>query len=325
MSSIYIDTLVSLIAAFAITAALGPYAIPELHKLKFGQEVRDDGPKSHLKKQGTPTMGGIIFIIAIVIVGIAAARRYPKIVPVLLLTVGFGLVGFADDYLKVVKHQSEGFNPKQKFLCQLVITAIFGWYLYTSPQYETAMLVPFTGGYKDGIMLDLKWLYIPAVLFIVTATDNGVNFTDGLDGLCSSVTAVVAAFLAVTSIVFSKGVSPVAGAVCGALLGFLIYNVYPAKVFMGDTGSLALGGFVAGCAFVMQLPLFIPLFGFIYLIEVVSVILQVGYFKLTHGKRIFRMAPIHHHFELGGWSETKVVAVFTIITILLSLISFPVV
>lgn len=316
------DLIFPILIAFAVTAALGPFAIPELHKLKFGQEVREDGPQSHLKKQGTPTMGGIMFLLAITLTGILYAGRYPKIVPVLLLTLGFGLVGFTDDYLKVVKHQSEGFNPKQKFLCQLIITAVFGWYLYTSPQYGTAMLIPFTGGPGEGFMLDLKWLYLPAVLFIVTATDNGVNFTDGLDGLCSSVTAVVAAFLAAVSLRFGLGIEPLAGAVVGALLGFLLYNVYPAKVFMGDTGSLALGGFVAGCALVMQIPLFIPIIGFIYLIEVLSVIIQVTYFKATHGKRVFRMAPIHHHYELGGWSETRVVAVFTIVTILLCLAAF---
>lgn len=317
-----IRTIGAVLIGFGITAVLGPYAIPELHKLKFGQEVREDGPQSHLKKQGTPTMGGIMFLIAITVTSLIFMGRYPKMLPVLLLTLGFGVVGFVDDYLKVVKHQSEGFNPKQKFLCQLLITALFGWYLYSAPDYGTGMLIPFTGGYEDGIFLELKWLYIPAVLFIVTATDNGVNFTDGLDGLCSSVTAVVAAFLAMVSVIYGLGVSPIAGAVVGSLMGFLLYNVHPAKVFMGDTGSLALGGFVAGCAFVMQIPLLIPLIGFIYLIEVLSVIIQVGYFKASHGKRVFRMAPIHHHYELGGWSETRVVAVFTIVTVLLCLVAY---
>jgi len=313
----YLDFTVSVFLGFIIVSALMPRAIPELHKLKFGQEVRDDGPKSHLKKQGTPTMGGIIFILAIVIVSLIFMGRYPKIIPVMLLTVGFGAVGFTDDYLKVVKHQSEGFNPKQKFICQLLITLIFAIYLYRSDAYPHTMLVPFTE-----ISLDLHWVYIPAVLFIVTATDNGSNFTDGLDGLCSSVTAVIALFLAFVTMVKGDGaLTPVTGAVFGSLMGFLIFNCYPAKVFMGDTGSLALGGFVSACAFETGIPLFIPIFAFIYLIEVLSVIIQVAYFKKTHGKRIFRMAPIHHHFELSGWSETKVVTVFTIVTVLLCLLS----
>ncbi|MGN8819086.1 phospho-N-acetylmuramoyl-pentapeptide-transferase [Oribacterium sp. HCP28S3_H8] len=313
----YLDLVLSIFISFALVTIACPFAIPELHKLKFGQEVRDDGPKAHLKKQGTPTMGGIVFILAILLTGLIFAGRYPHVLPVLFLTVGFGVVGFVDDFLKVVKHQSEGFNPKQKFICQLIITTIFAIYLYRSPDYANTMLVPFTGYY-----LDLGWLYIPAVLFIVTATDNGANFTDGLDGLCSSVTAVIALFLAAVSLAFRGGeITPAAGAVFGALLGFLIFNAYPAKVFMGDTGSLALGGFVAAAAFELQISLFIPVFAFIYLIEVLSVIMQVTYFKATHGKRIFRMAPIHHHFELGGWSETKVVTVFTVVTILLCLLS----
>ncbi len=311
----FLDFIYSVFLGFLIVAVLMPFAIPELHKLKFGQEVRDDGPKAHLKKQGTPTMGGIVFIFAVLAAGLVFAGKYPRLLPILFLTVGFGAVGFADDYLKVVKHQSEGFNPKQKFLCQLLITLIFAVWIFRSDAYGKTMLVPFTG-----IQLDLKWFYIPAVLFIVTATDNGCNFTDGLDGLCSSVTAVIALFLGLVSILHFNGeIAPAAGAVFGSLLGFLLFNCYPARVFMGDTGSLALGGFVAAAAFELQIPLFIPIFAFIYLAEVLSVIIQVAYFKKTHGKRIFRMAPIHHHFELGGWSETKVVTVFTVITILLCL------
>ncbi|MBP3240671.1 MAG: phospho-N-acetylmuramoyl-pentapeptide-transferase [Oribacterium sp.] len=313
----YTDLVISILLGFAIVAAIMPFAIPELHKLKFGQEVRDDGPQSHLKKQGTPTMGGIVFIIAIIAVGLIYGGRYPKIIPVLLLTVGFGIVGFVDDYLKVVKHQSEGFNPKQKFACQFVFTLIFAVYLYNSPVYPNVMRIPFTG-----IELDLGWFYVPALIFIVLGTDNGANFTDGIDGLASSVTAVIAFFIAFVSMKIGEGaLTPIAGAVFGSLLGFLVYNCHPAKIFMGDTGSLALGGFVAAAAFEMGIPLFIPIFALIYLVEVLSVIIQVTYFKATHGKRVFRMAPIHHHYELGGWSETKVVTVFTIITILLCLVS----
>ncbi|ETP72468.1 phospho-N-acetylmuramoyl-pentapeptide-transferase [Lachnospiraceae bacterium JC7] len=313
----YIDLVISILLGFAIVAAIMPFAIPELHKLKFGQEVRDDGPQSHLKKQGTPTMGGIVFIIAILAVSLIFAGRYPKIMPVLLLTVSFGIVGFIDDYLKVVKHQSEGFNPKQKFACQFVFTLVFALYLYMSPDYPNVMRIPFTS-----IDLNLGWFYVPALLFIVLGTDNGANFTDGIDGLASSVTAVIAIFIAFVSMKTGEGsLTPMAGGVFGSLLGFLVYNCHPAKIFMGDTGSLALGGFVAAAAFEMGMPLYIPIFALIYLIEVLSVIIQVTYFKATHGKRVFRMAPIHHHFELGGWSETKVVTVFTIITILLCFVS----
>ncbi len=313
----YIDLVISILLGFAIVAAIMPFAIPELHKLKFGQEVRDDGPQSHLKKQGTPTMGGIVFIVAIVVVSAIYSGRYPKIVPILLLTFGFGIVGYIDDFLKVVKHQSEGFNPKQKFACQFVFTLVFGIYLYLSPEYENLMRIPFTD-----IYLNLGWFYVPALLFIVLGTDNGANFTDGIDGLASSVTAVIALFLAFVSMYIGNGdIVPIAGAVCGSLFGFLVYNCHPAKIFMGDTGSLALGGFVAASAFVLEIPLFIPIFALIYLVEVLSVIIQVTYFKVTHGKRVFRMAPIHHHYELGGWSETKVVTVFTIVTVLLCLVA----
>ncbi|HCS67379.1 MAG TPA: phospho-N-acetylmuramoyl-pentapeptide-transferase [Oribacterium sp.] len=315
----YVDFVISSLLGFLLVAISMPFAIPELHKLKFGQEVRDDGPKSHLKKQGTPTMGGLVFVLAIVLVSLFYLPRYPKILPVMLLTVAFGIVGFIDDFLKVVKHQSEGFNPKQKFLCQLVFCVIFALYLYLSPAYDHRMQIPFTG-----IYLDLGWFYVPALLFIVLGTDNGANFTDGLDGLASSVTAVIALFLGLVSLYFGKAdgqLAPISGAVFGALLGFLMFNCYPAKVFMGDTGSLALGGFVAAAAFEMGIPLFIPIFALIYLLEVLSVILQVTYFKATHGKRIFRMAPLHHHFELGGWSETKVVTVFTVLTVLLCLVA----
>ncbi len=316
------ETILAIIIAFAVSAILCPIVIPFLHKLKFGQQVREDGPQAHLKKQGTPTMGGLAFLTAVVITSLLYIRDYPRIIPVLFMTVGFGVIGFLDDYIKIVMKRSEGLNPVQKLIGQFIITGIFVYYLVCSGEVGTSMLVPFTGGFVHGIYLDLGFLFIPFVFFVVLGTDNGVNFTDGLDGLCTSVTILVATFLTIISIGENSGISPITGAVVGSLLGFLLFNVYPAKVFMGDTGSLALGGFVAASAFMMQIPLFIPLIGLIYLVEVLSVIMQVSYFKATHGKRIFRMAPIHHHFELGGWSETRVVAVFSIVTAILCLVAY---
>ena len=316
------ETILAIIIAFAISALLCPVVIPFLHKLKFGQQVRDDGPQAHLKKQGTPTMGGLVILTSIVITSLFYIRDYPKIIPVLFVTVGFGIVGFLDDYIKIVMKRSEGLNPLQKLIGQFIITGIFAWYLLHSGQVDTTMLIPFTGGFDDGIFISLGILFVPFLFFVVLGTDNGVNFTDGLDGLCTSVTILVATFMTIVALGENSGISPITGAVVGSLLGFLLFNVYPARVFMGDTGSLALGGFVASSAFMMQMPFFIPIIGLIYLVEVLSVIMQVSYFKATHGKRIFKMAPIHHHFELCGWSETRVVAVFSIPTAILCLVAY---
>ena len=316
------ETILAIIIAFAISALLCPFIIPFLHKLKFGQQVRSDGPQAHLKKQGTPTMGGLIILFGIIITSLLYISRYPKIIPVLFMTVGFGIIGFLDDYIKIVMKRSEGLNPIQKLSGPFIITVIFAWYVVRSNEVGTQMLIPFTGGFESGLYLDLGIFFVPALFFIVLGTDNGVNFTDGLDGLCTSVTILVATFLTIVAIGEDMGISPITGAVVGSLLGFLLFNVYPAKVFMGDTGSLALGGFVSASVFMMQIPLFLPIIGFIYLAEVLSVIIQVTYFKKTGGKRIFRMAPIHHHFELGGWSETRVVAVFAIVTAILCLVAY---
>lgn len=314
----------SLCTAFILTVVMSPWFIPLLHKMKFGQEVRDDGPQSHLKKQGTPTMGGVIFLSAIIIASVIGMLRMGradiKALQMLLLTVGFGATGLADDYLKIRRHKSDGLSPKQKLLLQLVITIVFAvWIYYADGESAGRILIPFTGSRESALYFTLPiWLFVPFALLVVLGTDNGVNFTDGLDGLCSSVTAVVAAFFMVIGFVNADhGLSMVSAAVVGGLLGFLLFNVYPAKVFMGDTGSLALGGFVAAAAVINGMELYIPIIGFIYLAEVLSVIIQVTYFKKTHGKRFFRMAPIHHHFELLGNSETRIVAAFTIVTILL--------
>jgi len=313
------ETILAIIIAFAISAMLCPIVIPFLHRLKFGQEVRKEGPESHLKKQGTPTMGGLIILTSIIITSLFYVREYPKIIPVLFVTVGFGIVGFLDDYIKIVMKRSEGLTPVQKMAGQLIITGIFAYYLLHSKDVGTGMLIPFTGGFGKGLYLNLGIFFVPAVFFLVIGTDNGVN---GLDGLCTSVTILVATFLTVVSIGENTGISPITGAVVGSLLGFLLFNVYPAKVFMGDTGSLGLGGFVASSAFMMQIPIFLAIIGFIYMMEVLSVIIQVTYFKRTGGKRIFKMAPIHHHFELSGWSETRVVAVFAIVTAVLCMLAY---
>ena len=312
------ETILAVIIAFVISAILCPIVIPFLHKLKFGQQVRDDGPQAHLKKQGTPTMGGLVILSSIIITSLLYLKDYPKIIPVLFVTAGFGVIGFLDDYIKIVMKRSEGLNPGQKLAGQIIITGIFAYYIITSDEIGTQMLIPFTGQY----LVMPVWLFVPALFFIVLGTDNGVNFTDGLDGLCTSVTILVATFFTIVAIGENSGICPITGAVVGSLLGFLLFNVYPARVFMGDTGSLALGGFVASSAFMMQMPLFIAVVGLIYLVEVLSVIIQVTYFKKTGGKRIFKMAPIHHHFELCGWSETRVVAVFSIITAILCLVAY---
>ncbi len=306
------------IISFAVSALLGPVVIPFLRRLKVGQTVRDEGPKEHLKKNGTPTMGGILIMIAVVVTSLLYVKDFPKIIPILFLTLGFGMIGFIDDYIKVVLKRSMGLRAWQKMLGQFVVTGIFAYYITNYTDVPLAMKIPFWAGHY----LDFGIFNIPILFFIVIGTVNGTNFTDGLDGLASSVTVIVATFFTVVAIGVGSGIEPITCAVAGALLGFLLFNVYPASVFMGDTGSLALGGFVAAAAYMLQMPLFIAIVGFIYLAEVVSVILQVGYFKMTGGKRIFKMAPIHHHFELCGWSETKVVTVFSIVTALLCLVAY---
>ena len=306
------------IVSFVISALLGPVVIPFLRRLKVGQTVRDEGPQAHLKKNGTPTMGGILIMIAVVVTSLLYVKDFPKIIPILFLTLGFGLIGFVDDYIKVVLRRSMGLRAWQKMLGQFVVTGIFTYYVINYTDVSLAMKIPFWADHY----LDFGIFNIPVLFFIVIGTVNGTNFTDGLDGLASSVTVIVATFFTVVAIGVGSGIEPITCAVVGALLGFLLFNVYPASVFMGDTGSLALGGFVAATAYMLQMPLFIAIVGFIYLMEVLSVILQVGYFKMTGGKRIFRMAPIHHHFELGGWSETRVVAVFSIVTALLCLVAY---
>ncbi|MCD7921319.1 MAG: phospho-N-acetylmuramoyl-pentapeptide-transferase [Clostridiales bacterium] len=310
------QVIIPVLVAFAITAVLGPFMIPLLRRLKVGNTEREE-LTSHQKKTGTPTMGGIMILIAVVVTSLIYVRDYPRIIPVLFVTVGFGIIGFLDDYLKVVLRRSDGLLAWQKMLCEIAVTAVFAVYLVRS-DISLAMLIPFSGGKY----LYLSWLAVPILFLAVIGTVNGVNFTDGLDGLASSVTVLVATFFSVIAVGSACGIAPITCAVVGALLGFLLFNVYPASVFMGDTGSLALGGFVAAAAYMMQMPIFILIVGLIYWIEIVSVMIQVTYFKKTGGKRFFKMAPIHHHFELCGWSETRIVAVFSIITALLCLVAF---
>ena len=303
---------IPVLVSFALSVIMGPVVIPILRKLKMGQTEREEGVQSHLKKAGTPTMGGVIILASIVLTSLIYIKDYPKVIPILFVT-----LGFLDDYLKVVMRRSDGLYPKQKMALQILVTGIFAYYIVRFTDVPLTWLIPFS----EGKYLDWGIFGVPLLFLVVIGTVNGVNFTDGLDGLASSVTVLVATFFTVVAIGTKSGIEPITCAVVGALLGFLLFNVYPASVFMGDTGSLALGGFVASTAYMLQMPFFIAIVGLIYLIEVLSVMIQVTYFKKTGGKRIFKMAPIHHHFELCGWSETRVVAVFSIVTAILCLIA----
>ncbi len=310
---------VSLITAFVITALTVPLLIPFLRRLKFGQTILEDGPKWHAKKQGTPTMGGLGFILAI---AVAALVMSPTEETIFVVVVGvlFGAVGFADDYIKVVKKRNKGFSASAKFLCQTVVSLGAALYMYLRPlgAGETmGVRVPFAD-----ITLPLGALYIPFVMLVMLATVNSVNLTDGIDGLASSVSAVCALFFTAAAVLLGYGgVAAATAAAVGALLGFLLYNFFPAKVFMGDTGSLFLGGILSAAAIRMGMELSLMIAGFVFLAEAASDIIQVAYFKKT-GKRVFKMAPLHHHFELCGWKETKIVFVFTLVTLVLSAVCF---
>ena len=303
--------------AFVMTAAGGPVVIPFLRRIKCGQTVRDDGPQAHLKKAGTPTMGGLLILFSAVVVSLFYLEKCPEMMPVLFMTLGFGLVGFIDDYIKVVCKRSLGLRAWQKLVLQILVTGAFVWYLIYYTDVTVTMELPGC----SGVWLDLGAWNIVIVFLVVLGTVNGTNLTDGLDGLAGSVTVVVAVFFAVVAIGKGNGIAPMALAVAGALLGFLLFNTHPATVFMGDTGSLALGGFVAACGYLLEMPLYIAIVGIVYLVETGSVILQVLYFKATGGKRLFKMAPLHHHFELCGWSENAIVALFTIMTALMCLLA----
>ena len=317
MNNLILSVFMPVIISFLISVVFCPILIPFLRKLKFGQTEREEGPQSHLKKNGTPTMGGLVILASILLTSLIYIGKFTEILPVLFMTLGFGLIGFLDDYIKVVKKRSLGLTPLQKMALQFIVTGVFIYYYFKIAGLDTSIKIPFVSG--DGFVMP-TWLFIIFVFIVVLGTVNGVNFTDGLDGLASGVTVIVATFFTIAALSLNPSMTPITGAVVGSLLGFLLFNTYPARVFMGDTGSLALGGFVSSIALMLHMPLFIVIIGLIYLVEVLSVILQVGYFKLTHGKRIFKMAPIHHHFELCGYSETQVVAAFSIVTALLCLV-----
>lgn len=311
------EVILSIVISFVISVILCPIVIPFLQRLKFGQYVRKEGPKRHIKKTGTPTMGGLIILASIVITCTLFLRVNREIVPILFVILGFGLIGFLDDYIKVVMKRNLGLKSYQKMLLQILVAAVFSYYLVHYTNIGTCVYIPFS----NGAVLELGDAFIPFTMLVIIGTVNGANFTDGLDGLAAGVTVIIAVFFTVMAMTFGTGMELISCAVVGSLLGFLLFNVYPAKVFMGDTGSLALGGFVASIAVMMKMPLIILIVGFIYFVEVLSVIIQVAYFKLSGGKRIFKMAPIHHHFELCGWSETRIVAMFSVVTAILCLVA----
>jgi len=307
-------------AAFLITALLGLLLVPYLRRLKFGQTILEDGPVWHKKKEGTPTMGGLMFLVGVVLAVLLGSVTWRLrggegtplgslyLIAGLLMAVAYGALGFCDDYIKVVKKRNLGLTAKQKMAGQLLIAVIYLAVLYAGGATSTLVQLPFLG------QMDFGLLYYPFMVFVLVGTVNAVNLTDGVDGLCSSVTFVAAlCFMIISSIMGLGEMDLLSGALAGGCLGFLCWNFHPAKIFMGDTGSLFLGGMVAAIAFGLRMPLLLLFVGIIYIVETMSVILQVISFKTT-GKRIFKMSPIHHHFELCGWSEEKIVMVFSAIT-----------
>ena len=300
------------VTAFIVCALIGPVLIPYLHKLKFGQSIRECGPASHMKKSGTPTMGGLMMLAALVL-ALCWGKFTPHVLMALVLTLGHAVIGFIDDYIKVVMKRNLGLTAKQKFLLQFILAGAYVYFAETHLQ-NTTLWVPLLN-----VTFDFGWAYYALAFILLVGTTNAVNLTDGLDGLVSFVSVPVT--LAYAFIAYMQGMLDVSGfalGLTGACLGFLLFNRHPAQVFMGDTGSLALGGGVAALALLTHTELLLVIIGGIYVAEATSVIIQVAYFRLTGGKRFFRMAPLHHHFELGGWKEVKVVECFTIVSFLLS-------
>ena len=300
------------VTAFIVCALIGPVLIPYLHKLKFGQSIRECGPASHMKKSGTPTMGGLMMLAALVL-ALFWGRFTPHVLIALVLTLGHALIGFLDDYIKVVMKRNLGLTAKQKFLLQFLLAGAYVYFAETHLQ-NTTLWVPLLN-----VTFDFGWAYYALAFILLVGTTNAVNLTDGLDGLVSFVSIPVT--LAFAFIAYMQGMLDVSGfalGLTGACLGFLLFNRHPAQVFMGDTGSLALGGGIAALALLTNTELLLVIIGGVYVAEAMSVIIQVTYFRLTGGKRIFRMSPLHHHYELGGWNEVKVVRVFTLVSLLLS-------
>lgn len=320
---------IGLVVAFLAAVLCGKWLIPVLHRLKFGQEIREEGPKWHEKKSGTPTMGGFIFIVGILVglaaaylVGVLTTGAVPSWMNMLMLVVvmlAYAAIGFIDDYIKVILKRNLGLTAGQKFGLQFLVALVFVCWAVFGGHITTMTRIPFTQ-----LQWEMGWVFIPFAVLVILASVNSVNLTDGLDGLATCVTLVVTLFFLLISTigkVQNPAVALFAATLIGGLLGFLIYNKFPAKVFMGDTGSLCLGGAVCGMAILMEQPLALLIVGFVYVMESLSVILQVTSYKLT-GKRIFKMSPIHHHFEMCGWSEKKVVAVFTLVTVVLCALMF---
>jgi len=311
------------IAAMVVALLIGKPIIQALRRMKFGQKILEDGPTWHMNKQNTPTMGGLIFIIAMIVpmlVLLPAMIKDGEYRPLLMLALSlvFAAIGFVDDYTKIKKKQNKGLTAKQKLLLQLAASALFITVMRVMGYLEPQLIIPFVD-----ITIDLPWIvYLLFGIFVIVGADNAVNLTDGIDGLCASVTAVVAVFFTALFTYFDSPARLFSAALLGGLLGFLVFNKYPAKVFMGDTGSLFLGGAVCAMAFACNLPVILIPVGIIYIVETLSDIIQVLYFKATHGKRFFKMAPIHHHFEMCGWSEKKIVAVFSAVTILTCALSY---
>jgi phospho-N-acetylmuramoyl-pentapeptide-transferase len=298
---------------------MGPLMIPALKRLKFGQPIRGDGPSTHLKKAGTPTMGGIIFLIPAMVILCILSFEYSEILPLLILTIGFGLVGFIDDYIKIIRKSKDGLSVSQKTIGLLLVSTAFVVYLVYASGIGTDIYLPFTG-MSQAVILPV-WVYIPFTVIVLYATTNAVNLTDGVDGLAAGVTLIVMIFFTVVASITAKdsGNMLYTAIIAGGCLGFLVYNSHPAKIFMGDCGSLALGGAVAAAAIILKIHWVLLLAGVIYVAEALSDIIQVFSYK-TRRKRVFKMAPIHHHFELSGWKENKIVAVFCTVTIVFCVI-----
>lgn len=315
--------IVVFLCTFALAALFGPIYIPILRRLKFGQTIRDNGPDGHRKKAGTPTIGGLVFLTPLVIVGIALHYngKAPNILPLLFVTVGFGFVGFLDDFIKVIKKSKDGLLSYQKMALLFIVSLIFSYYISSNTDVGSVINIDLFGIHTQ---LDLGHAFIPFCILVLLSTTNTVNLSDGLDGLCSGLSFIVLMFFALVAILIERNNTVVyfSTALAGGVTGFLLFNYNPARLFMGDTGSLALGGAIGAIAIMLKMPLILLIAGLIFVIEALSVLLQVTFFKITKGKRLFKMAPIHHHFELKGWSEIKVVYVFWAFTLLCCIVAY---